>query len=492
MLGPYESWMEYTNGLRQVGDIGGPMDIGNGYRWNVPVVTYGFDQSFLDYFGTNGVAAVAGAIQFLNNLPPASQMAFTNFPLNSRRFNYNAESQNLVDLKSTTLAVLLEQMGLAQPTRYVFVLKQWTSEFLDPPFEGEDDWFDWAIPEYIVQRNFDPETLSATSYVNGNLYDAYIQETGYSQDMVISPVNPESSPNYSAVADCNSANNYEFGGYYMGLTEDDVGGLGYLYSTNNVNFENLLPGVDASAPTRVPIVNGALRPGIDKLTFIPQPTDPSTGKFLTMTTPYTDTYIINGLAMQQQVQRVISQPDILFCAAASGASGGFSIVDRTGTTNWINNAALNGNPTNGGPGVIQPQVKIAFTKIAHVLSPLNDESVVDYPFLWGSFDGTTNPPIVYPIPQSGTKPFTISMSLTIGSPPYPLQREFDWPLTNSIGSVSLFQTSTNLADWVTMFAATNDGTFWSFYNYSPTSAYRFYRVSPSPLSLPAPFNSAAP
>src|SRR5580658_6978709 len=67
LLGPYESWMQYTNGLRQPGDIGGPMDIGNGYRWNVPVVTYGFDKSFLDFFGTNGVAAVEAAIQILND-----------------------------------------------------------------------------------------------------------------------------------------------------------------------------------------------------------------------------------------------------------------------------------------------------------------------------------------------------------------------------------------------------------------------------------------
>jgi hypothetical protein len=27
LLGPFEPWMEYTNGLRQVGDIGGPMCI---------------------------------------------------------------------------------------------------------------------------------------------------------------------------------------------------------------------------------------------------------------------------------------------------------------------------------------------------------------------------------------------------------------------------------------------------------------------------------
>src|SRR5208282_3002698 len=80
LLGPFAPWMEETNDLRQPGDIGGPMDIGSGYRWNVPVVTYGFDQSFLDYFGTNGVAAVEGAIQILNSLPPASIAVPTDYP----------------------------------------------------------------------------------------------------------------------------------------------------------------------------------------------------------------------------------------------------------------------------------------------------------------------------------------------------------------------------------------------------------------------------
>ncbi len=58
LLGPYADWMDQTLAYKQPGDIGGPMDINEEYRWNVPVVTYAFDQSFLDYFGSNGAAAV--------------------------------------------------------------------------------------------------------------------------------------------------------------------------------------------------------------------------------------------------------------------------------------------------------------------------------------------------------------------------------------------------------------------------------------------------
>ncbi len=62
LLGPYASWMDTAKSYRQPGDIGGPMNVGEGYRWNLPVISYGFERSFLDYFGTNGVAAVAADV----------------------------------------------------------------------------------------------------------------------------------------------------------------------------------------------------------------------------------------------------------------------------------------------------------------------------------------------------------------------------------------------------------------------------------------------
>src|ERR1022692_1841493 len=107
LLGPIQPWMQMTNGVFSIGDIGGPMCISNEYRWNVPVVTYGFDQSFLDYFGSNGVAAVQSAILILNELPPASQLVPANYPRDSQAMNYQADAQSLFDLKSETLSLLL-------------------------------------------------------------------------------------------------------------------------------------------------------------------------------------------------------------------------------------------------------------------------------------------------------------------------------------------------------------------------------------------------
>ena len=47
LLGPFAPWMAETNGFRQTGDIGGPMNHGEEYRWNVPVVKKPFSMARL-------------------------------------------------------------------------------------------------------------------------------------------------------------------------------------------------------------------------------------------------------------------------------------------------------------------------------------------------------------------------------------------------------------------------------------------------------------
>ena len=94
LLGPYAPWMDEAKSFRQPRlDIGGPMNIDEGYRWNTPVVTYGFDASFLEYFGSNGVMAVESAIELLNNLPAASQLDPADYPAQVLRVNSQAASQ---------------------------------------------------------------------------------------------------------------------------------------------------------------------------------------------------------------------------------------------------------------------------------------------------------------------------------------------------------------------------------------------------------------
>ena len=479
LLGPVQPWMQASNRVIWAGDIGGPMELTNEYRWNVPVVTYGFDQSFLDYFGTNGVAAVESAIQILNNLPPASSMVLANFPLETRHLNYEAQFYSLYDLKSETLSLLLEHMGLTEPSRYVYVLRQWNPVLTDPAnedlflsvFEGTN------ISDYVVTRNYDPQNLSASSYINEVLYSAYIANE-INQYVIIPFAVDSLADAYSAVAD----NNLGAGILYNGLTRDDVGGLAYLLSTNNVNYETLLPGVGGVGTNADSYVNGAWRPGVDKITFVRVALDPLIGAmFSPMTNCYTDTYITNGVVMQQQLARVISQPDFLFSVADTGKGDSTTPwVVRTGTTNWINNAALNGNQANGGPGVIQPQVRITYNKLGQLLySASSDESVENYSGYWGSFDASANPPVIYPVPpQTGTNQMTVRMWLEMGKYPNWTTTSFEWKPTSASGAQFLFQTSTNLIGWVTLFTNSNDGSVSTYFVQNPASPARFYRLVP--------------
>ena len=57
LLGPYKTWQVQAIGYNLPGDIGGPMTLSEGYRWNVPTIYYAFDQSFIAYFGSNGMAS---------------------------------------------------------------------------------------------------------------------------------------------------------------------------------------------------------------------------------------------------------------------------------------------------------------------------------------------------------------------------------------------------------------------------------------------------
>jgi hypothetical protein len=478
LLGPYEDWMQQSNGFRLPidlgepyvddlkipGDIGGPMCLSNGYRWNVPVVTYGFDSSFIDFFGSNGVAQVEAAIEILNGLPLASSIVTTNYQTFTQEMNLQASSESLNDLKSAALGLLIEHLGLASPTRSADVLRSW----YPGPIPEEPD-------VVIVQRNFDPVTLEASQWIDDIQYDDVIASIVPVLDSSWVQLLPAQ---YPAVAD----NILPPGFLYTGLTQDDVGGLSYLLSTNNVNYETLLPGVSGVGNNSNSFVNGAWRPGVDKITFVPHPYDAVLAQFLPMTNQFMDTYITNGIVTEQQLQRMVSQPDFLFCAGDTYAN--FHDVlpfSRTGTSNWLNNASLNGNPSGAGPGVIQPPVEITFAKLGRQLwqgVPYGEDSVMDYSTFWGTYDGSTNASIVYPVARTGTNYLTIRLQLLYGSFLTPPADNLVWTVASQAGAELLLQTSTDLTNWITLATIDNDGSICTLTDYKPASAQRFYRVAP--------------
>jgi len=237
-----ETWETTEIGYNLPGDIVAPHNLGEEYRWNMPVLYYSFDQNYLDYFGSNGVVEVDKAFAILNN-------SFTNnpngvnigldgyssdlseFPDSSKEVNFTAQALQLWDIKSTVLELMVEQLGLASPERYVWTLHDRLPGPLCPV----------TTSYVVVKRNFDPVTFQPSSYVNDTLYSYTILEfcSGPPPLAVTAPfaVDPLATVDTS-VASMSST----LGEYYTGLTKDDIGGLRYLLRTNNMNIETAGPG----------------------------------------------------------------------------------------------------------------------------------------------------------------------------------------------------------------------------------------------------------
>ena len=429
-------------GYTLAGDIGGPMTPLEGYRWNAPYMTYAFDESFIRYFGQRGVDAVSNAFQILNALPPFTSMSadLSEFPWDSKQavsYNLQYGTLGLMDIKSLTLAALLEHLGLAKPERFVYGLRgRTTSQF---------------FTNYsTVMLNFDPVTFLPSRYVNGVLYhfeilDAIGPQGGeWASAVEFYQLDPFYLP-YSAVAGGLGSSDDEFadspasftisglgpGEYYTGLTRDDIGGLRFLYGTNNLVTELLLTNVTGSLAgnfdspwqsffgnTNV-FLNGTntlfstnslgtnliaqgIRPGVNHIQFKNVAFDSLLGQTLIpVTNRWTDTIFTNGRVVIQPVQSASVQPDILFMVQDLGLVFEAPVLfRRSDTSTWQNNDLINGFSTLGGPGVIQPQVQFFFSDQLPYFLSTNPDFVDDLTSfssaIWSSFDGSTNAPAIFP------------------------------------------------------------------------------------------------
>jgi hypothetical protein len=227
----------FPGGPIYLGDIGGPKNITEEYHRNVPFTYYSYDATYLEYFGSNGVAVVDSAMGMMNSLTNADKLDPNTFPFMSQHFNPTAMALYLTDLRSATLHCLIEQMGLAQPERFTWTLH----DRVVPPG------CPLTTSYLLVQRNYGINNITLNQlqyspYVNNILFTYFIVEncTGpnplaYTVPFSVDPLAKE----YAAVAANNgdSFGGLQLGGFYTGLTYDDAAGLRVLYSTNNVNRE---------------------------------------------------------------------------------------------------------------------------------------------------------------------------------------------------------------------------------------------------------------
>jgi hypothetical protein len=243
-----DAWEQPVIGYGLAGDVGTPKNIGEEYRRNTPVMYYALNENFSGFFGADGEAAVTNAFAIMNNLTNMTSYSpsLSEFPLDSQHINFTATSLGLTDLKSLTLNLLVEQMGLAQPERYI-----WTLHDRYLPGGGKCPLDEVYL---VVQRNFDITTsplnqLQYSPFVNGTLYSYLIDEfctTAASPDPpMLAETVPFSVDPFADIYTSVASLTLDTGSYYSGLTRDDVGGLRYLLQTNNVNYETAAAGSDA-------------------------------------------------------------------------------------------------------------------------------------------------------------------------------------------------------------------------------------------------------
>lgn len=422
LRGPLDTWQTAAIGYNPLGtDSGGPMNLGEGYRWNLRTITYGFDSSFMHYFGASGSNAIVQAMDTFNKLPPFSKMSadLSEFPFDTVKVNQVAESLGILDLKSVAMGLVLGELGVASSERYTWTLRD-RRPLAPPP----------GFQYLVIQRNFDPVRFVPSPYVNNILYtygviDPIPIQGGSYADAIEIPLDPDALHPFSAVSSIDSIiaadalQLFNVGSFFTGLTRDDVGALRYLYirSKNNSYVETLVAGAtnglasSGGSPWGTVsgsnvLVNVALRTGIDKLQFKLFRADSVFSGFPTVTNTFTDTYFTNNFKqVKQSFQRVVNLPDILFAAGDLGLdSGGNPIIEgRTlADGNWTNNAALNSVILTAGPGQINGGIVITFSKLGPYIfnqtsAFLDQANTAGIGLVWGSFDGTTNAPTIYPV-----------------------------------------------------------------------------------------------
>jgi hypothetical protein len=297
-----------------------------------------------------------------------------------------------------------------------------------------------SIPCYfeylVINRNFDPVTYVPTAYVNGTLYtfdivdgcpvgtqvgDAYERPADTTQTALA----------YTAVA---TKEAIKAGGFFLGLTRDDVGGLRYLYRKDHYEVEALDPeaaagGIGAASGswqivettnlvTTTPVTGGGtvasnqpgIYGGVEKITFVKVHYDSLlSATFIPITYHYTMPYVTNGVLFQVPITRTVTAPDIVFSAGDLVANNplGYNIYSRGPIGGYVvDGTAQLSAGGNVVSSVYSPRFFVTFNSVgplylgegvAGIGPSFLDQDTGFYPvFWWGSFDGSTNAPILFP------------------------------------------------------------------------------------------------
>ena len=326
------------------------------------------------------------------------------FPDFSQHLNTSAYGLDLTDMKSVMLNSLMWQIGLQQPERFVWTLRQ---AYLPPggvcPLDEEFE---------VVQRNYDigfspPNQYQFSSYINDELYTFYIFfwdspptapcaiPAGNGNDQfrtVPYPVNPFDHL-FSTVA----SGDVEVGTFYSGLTRDDLAGLRSLLSTNNVIDENAPQG------SNLIVTNGQqvlITSNLFTLFSFAQTNDPSVtagtfGVSVTGTNIFFTTVTNWSFSFQQALGKPLGTEVLVSNATV------FNFVENFSDT--FGNIITNGNTTNT-PLIVQD----CNNNLVLNYTPTTREQIQTTTQQFGEPGGTTNVSI-----QTITLPITSGEYITV-------------------------------------------------------------------------------
>ena len=152
-------------------DLGGPKELKQFFRWNMPYLTYSFDLSFVQYFGIEGMAAVDEAFRVVNDFFIPEDKAYSgvssmDFARDGFLSNYNtawvnttAQNEQIIDIKSIVLGMVVNHLGVGNPHRYAFTIRSISTNTTGTQWNFN-----------VRLKNYDPLTWAPTDVINGVTY----------------------------------------------------------------------------------------------------------------------------------------------------------------------------------------------------------------------------------------------------------------------------------------------------------------------------------
>lgn len=428
----------------------GPMNIDEEYRVNVPVMFFGVTADFASYFGVRGIEEMRKAVALLDAVPSSEQISVDDYPNQGFRVNHRARALGLVDIKSMAVQALLRTMGLEDAVEYVYAPRNaWilngavveyymTVRNFDPVSYRQSPYVNGTLYTYTrlgcpfvfpvdpVERLFPRTSPTASSrrgliaagtagtFVTGLTKDdvgalKYIYSPkNYNMETV--PPGTSGSGGGGGIATGGGGGPFDYSGFPGG-----AGGGVYdsaVIITNTVATGGAGQGQGQGVTTNA-FINPAVRGGIGNISFVEANYDSLLGEFFVpRTVQFRDSVVTNGTFRSQQLIRTVASPDIIFDARdLQGAFGQGPlpppyVIQSQADVNWINSDTFDGTTgDDDGPGIIGGTV-FTFNTVTPWIEGFVDATgafLEDGTFgafssrMWGSFDGTTEEPFVYPI-----------------------------------------------------------------------------------------------